>query len=92
MAKPTEATLKRKLRELRVLIEDPTTDIVTVRIAHSMEYALMWATEETVGWPSPAKEAISEAETLKNDLNRKSARQGGTGPTHICGQSGVNYD
>lgn len=61
------STIKRNLKELRTLI-DTDPDPVVRRIAYSMETAIRWATEETVGWDEMVDEAIEEATILKNEL------------------------
>ena len=64
---PACSTLRRRLSELRALI-DTTKDPYEARIAYAMETAIRWATEHTVGWQPPAKEARLLAEMLKTDL------------------------
>ena len=64
---PARSTIRRRLNELRSLI-DTTKDPYEARIAYAMETAIRWATERTVGWPPPAKEARFMAALLKTDL------------------------
>lgn len=66
-AGPSPATIKRRLAELRLLI-DTTKDPYEARIAYAMETAIVWATEHTVDWYPPAKEAVVYAEILRKDL------------------------
>jgi hypothetical protein len=67
---PARSTLRRRLKELRTLI-DTTNDPYAVRIAYAMETAIRWATEHTVGWQPPAKKAVILAEMLRTDLIRE---------------------
>ena len=64
---PARSTILRRLKELRDLI-DTTKDPYEARIAYAMETAIQWATEHTVGWQPPAKEARLLAEMLRTDL------------------------
>ena len=63
--KPSQRTVRRRLRELRVLIDDPKTDKLTARVAYTVEVAIRWATQQTSGWESPREEVI-EAVRLIN--------------------------
>ena len=64
---PSRSTIRRRLKDLRTLI-DTTKDPYEARIAYAMETAIRWATEHTVGWQPPAKEARILAAMLKTDL------------------------
>lgn len=66
MSKKSERTIKRNLGQLRNLI-DTTEDPVLKRVAYSMENAVRWATENTVGWPGLVQQAVSEAYMLKQE-------------------------
>lgn len=65
---PSPSTIRRRLRELRKLIEDPQTDKVTVRVAYESEQMIRWATEKTVGWPSPADSARETARMIREGI------------------------
>lgn len=65
--KPTKAKIKAELKKLRHLVENSDCPITT-RIAYSMEHAIRWATEETVGWNKPHHDAEIDAQLLKNEL------------------------
>jgi hypothetical protein len=71
MSKPSKATLKRRMRELREMIEDSGTDAITGRLAQAMEWGIMWATEETVGWPRPTRQVELLAECLGLEVKAK---------------------
>lgn len=64
--KPTRATIKRAIRELREIV-DESRDPYAVRIAYAVEHALRWASEYTVGWPSPATDVKLEAKLLREE-------------------------
>ena len=66
---PSLSTIRRRLRDLRTLI-DTSTDPCEQRIAYGMETAIRWATEHTVGWMPMDKEAKELARVLRNDLAR----------------------
>lgn len=68
--KPTKAKIKAELKKLRHVVENSDCPI-TVRIAYSMEHAIRWATEETVGWNKPHKDASGDAEILKNQIKQR---------------------
>lgn len=68
--KLTAEQRKKQLRALRRLIETDPDPIVT-RIAYSMEFAVRYATENTVGWPTLVKEARENAELLRDELARR---------------------
>ena len=70
---PSERTIKRRLKELRTLI-DTSNDPAVQRIAYGMETAIRWATEKTVGWPPPAVEAELLAKILREELHITSTR------------------
>jgi hypothetical protein len=65
---PSERTIKRRLKELRKLI-DASKDPAERRIAYGMECAIRWAREETVGWEAPVVTARDLAVMLRNELN-----------------------
>lgn len=57
-------TIKKNLKELRELI-DTSPDIFEHRMAYTIETALRWAIEDTVGWPDMIQEAKDAAWLLK---------------------------
>ena len=63
---PSERTIKRRLRELRRLI-DASKDPAEQRIAYGMECAIRWAREETVGWEAPVVTARDLAVILRRE-------------------------
>ena len=63
----SKSTIRRNLKELRSLI-DSSNDLILRRIAYAMEHAVRWATEDTVGWHSLAREAEEEAKILRGEL------------------------
>lgn len=69
MAKKSDGTIKRNLRELRKFI-DSSDDPIATRIAYAMETAVRWATEDTVEWPGLLKQAQDEAELLRKQLEQ----------------------
>lgn len=50
-----DRTIKKHLKELRTLIDDDATDVVTRRVAYEVECAIRWAREDTVGWETPVE-------------------------------------
>lgn len=66
--KPSERTIKRRLKELRAMIDSPSSSAVEVRLAQAAEHAIRWATEDTVGWNSPADECRLLNVLLEEDL------------------------
>ncbi len=67
MSKPSERTIRRRLKELRQLI-DGNPDPCVQRIAYGMESAIIWATKDTVGWEPPAQLAMALAKILHKEL------------------------
>ena len=62
-----KTTIRKHLKELRKLI-DETPDPVLKRIAYTMETAVRWATEDTVGWNGLQQEAEEAAYLLKEEM------------------------
>jgi hypothetical protein len=67
MSVPSARTIKRRLEELRTLI-DGSKDPTVTRIAYGMEIAIVWATTDTEGWATPAQDAVLLASELKKEL------------------------
>lgn len=67
MSIPSQRTIKRRLKELRTMI-DNNPDPAVQRIAYGMETAIRWATENTVGWEAPAITAADLATMLRREL------------------------
>lgn len=67
MSIPSQRTIKRRLKELRTLI-DASKDPAEQRIAYAMEEAIRWATSDTVGWNPPAMVAVDLASMLRKEL------------------------
>lgn len=64
--KPSQATLKKHLRELRHVVEhDP--DPIVRRLAYQAETSIRWATQDTVGWPTPVKDVLANARLLHEE-------------------------
>lgn len=70
MSIPSQRTIKRRLKELRTLI-DTDPDPAVQRIAYGMETAIRWATENTVGWEAPAVTAKDLAVMLRREIDAK---------------------
>lgn len=64
---PSQQAIKRRLKELRVLI-DTSKDPAERRVAYGMECAIRWAREETAGWEAPAILARNLAKMLRHDM------------------------
>lgn len=65
----SQYTIKRHLRKLRKFINDSKTSALEARIAYVMEYAVRWATEDSlVDWPSLVDEAKTNAIILNKEL------------------------
>lgn len=71
MSIPSERTIKRRLKELRDVI-DNNPDPCVQRIAYAMETAIRWAREDTVGWTPPAEDAKLLAKMLRDELRTAS--------------------
>lgn len=56
------------LAQLRRIIDDPKADRVAQRVAYEVELAIRWVSEDTVGWPTPAKSALESARIIHQDL------------------------
>lgn len=67
MVGPSARTIKRRLKELREMI-DNSKDPVEQRIAYTMETAIVWATQKTVGWEAPVLTARDLAVMLRREL------------------------
>jgi hypothetical protein len=67
MSIPSKRTIKKRLTELRDLV-DHNPDPIVQRIAYGMESAIRWATEDTKGWPAPEAEAKLLAKFLREEL------------------------
>lgn len=70
MKPPSKRTIQRRKKELRKLIETAGTDDTLKSVAYAIETAITWATEETVGWESPAVMAVDMANIIKRDIAR----------------------
>ena len=67
MSIPSQRTIKKCIKELRVLI-DISKDPAVTKIAYGMECALRWVIEDTVGWETPAQTVKDLAAALHNEL------------------------
>jgi hypothetical protein len=67
--KKSDALVKRELRRLRRFI-DSSNDPIDRRIAYVVETAIRWARQDTVGWPTPLKDALANADLLRTELAR----------------------
>lgn len=70
MSIPSKRTVRKRLKELRSLI-DVSKDPAVQRIAYGMECAIRWATEDTFGWEPPAQNAVALARILRNEMKLK---------------------
>lgn len=64
----TKAQIAHAAKQLRAIIDDPSEDKIAQRIAYEVEQAIRWATEKTVGWPSPAQSAQDAADLVRSEL------------------------
>lgn len=62
-----EKSLNHTLKELRILAEQ-NEDPVLARIAYSMELAITWATQRTIGWTPPEEDAKIMTDILYNEI------------------------
>lgn len=76
MSIPSQRTLKRRLKELRALI-DSSKDPAEQRVAYAMETAIQWATADTVGWEAPIVVAKDLARMVRTDLGLSPFAAGG---------------
>lgn len=63
--KQTPKRIALELKRLRKIVET-STDTTERRIAYSLEHAIRWATEDTVGWTKPHKEVGEIVTLLRN--------------------------
>jgi hypothetical protein len=61
------STIRRRLKEVREVIEK-SPDPIESRVAQAVETAIRWATEDTVGWCSPADDARLMARIIHDEL------------------------
>lgn len=64
---PSMSTVRRRLKEVRDVIEN-SPDPIESRVAYAVETAIRWATEDTVGWFTPADDARLTAQFIRSDL------------------------
>lgn len=62
--KPADSQIRRELQRLRRIIET-SRDPVERRVAQSMEEAIRWATEDTVGWTHPSATVRQYADMIR---------------------------
>lgn len=67
MSIPSKRTIRKRLKELRELV-DNHPDPAVQRIAYGMETVIRWATEDTVGWKTPAEDAKATAALLRSEM------------------------
>jgi hypothetical protein len=65
--KPNRKTISSALNQLRFVVEK-SPDPALRRTAQAMETAIRWATEETVGWKRPHKEAVELAKLVRDEV------------------------
>lgn len=68
--KPSKEKVVAELKNLRRVVEDSKCPFER-RIAYAMEHAIRWATEDTVGWNPPHKDAADDAMMLKSAVQTK---------------------
>ena len=66
---PSKRTIKKRLKELRVLI-DTHPDLAVQRVAYGMECVIRWATERTCGWEAPAVTAVDIAGLIRREIGK----------------------
>jgi hypothetical protein len=66
----SKSYIRKNLRELRNII-DNSKDPLEVSLAYEMECAVRWAVEDTVGWPSLARQVKMGADSLRSELKGK---------------------
>jgi hypothetical protein len=64
----SRASIKRSIKNLRLIIESKTVDPITKRMAYYAENTLRWATEETVDWQRPEVDLEDEVILLKKEI------------------------
>lgn len=64
----TKKSIDKALKDLRVQIDSADSDPILKRISYAIETAIVWATQDTVGWPKPAKDAIEQSDILRDHL------------------------
>jgi len=66
--KKKASTIKRELAKLRKQIEQ-NDDPLLSKVSYIMENAIRWATEDTVGWDLPSKDAREYAEDWRTSFS-----------------------
>lgn len=77
MAKQSQASIKRSIKNLRLIIDSKTVDPITKRMAYFAENTLRWAIEDTVDWQRPEVDLEDEVALLL----KEAAEQG----VHLTG-------
>ena len=66
--KQSAKTIKAELAKLRAFIEDNNSDDLLRRLAQVAEEALLWATEDTVGWETPVENIAVYGRIIRSEL------------------------
>ena len=74
MATQSPASIKRTLKNLRLIIDSKTVDPITKRMAYFAETTLRWATEDTVDWQRPEVDLEDEVALLLKEIEESKGK------------------
>ena len=66
--KQSQASIKRSIKNLRMIIDSKTVDPTTKRMAYFAETTLRWAIEDTVDWQRPEVDLEDEVALLLKEV------------------------
>lgn len=71
--KQSQASIKRSIKNLRMIIDSKTVDPTTKRMAYFAETTLRWAIEDTVDWQRPEVDLEDEVALLLKEVAEQNA-------------------
>ena len=66
--KQSQASIKRSIKNLRMIIDSETVDPITKRMAYFAECTLRWSIEDTVSWQRPEVDLEDEVDLLLKEV------------------------
>jgi len=64
----SKASIKRTLKNLRLIIDSKTVDVATKRMAYFAETSIRWVIEDTEDWQRPEVDLSDQVALLKKEL------------------------
>lgn len=74
MAKQSQASIKRSIKNLRLIIDSKAVDLITKRMAYFAENTLRWAIEDTVDWQRPEVDLEDEVALLLKEIEESKGK------------------